>query len=90
MRSKSNPVIYLDCTETRNFLAGTDFTTMYPNAERAYETYTSPVNTQEGVLWTRVPSTLDSECHSCIRQNMPLPITIRMHIPQVMIGTPVA
>lgn len=90
MRAKSNPVIYLDCTETRNFIAGTDFTTMYPSVERAFETYTSPINMQEGVLWTRVPSTLDSECHTCIRQNMPLPITIRMHIPQVTIGDPVA
>lgn len=90
MRSKSNPVIYLDCTETRNFLAGTDYTTMYPSVERAFETYTSPINVQEGVLWTRIPSTLDSECHSCIRQNMPLPITIRMHIPQVTIGEPVS
>lgn len=90
MRSKSNPVIYLDCTETRNFIAGTDFNTMYPSVERAFETYTSPVNQQEGIVWVRVPSTLDSECHSCIRQNMPLPITIRMHIPQVTIGDPVS
>jgi hypothetical protein len=90
MRAKDNPVIYLDCTETRNFLAGTDFTTMYPNVERAFETYTAPVNLQEGILWTRVPSTLDSECHTCLRQNMPLPITMRMHIPQVTIGDPVS
>lgn len=90
MRAKSNPVIYLDCTETRNFIAGTDFVTMYPSEQRAFETYTSPINLQEGVLWTRIPSTLDSECHTCVRQNMPLPITIRMHIPQVMIGDPVS
>jgi len=90
MRAKSNPVIYLDCTETRNFIAGTDFTTMYPSEQRAFETYTSPISMQEGVLWTRIPSTLDSECHTCVRQNMPLPITIRMHIPQVMIGDPVS
>jgi hypothetical protein len=90
MRAKSNPVIYLDCTETRNFIAGTDFVTMYPSEQRAFETYTSPINLQEGVLWTRIPSTLDAECHTCVRQNMPLPITIRMHIPQVTIGAPVA
>lgn len=90
MRAKSNPVVYLDCTETRNFLAGTSFTEMYPSEERAFETYTSPVDIQDGILWTRIPSTLDSECHSCIRQNMPLPITIRMHIPQVMVGDPVS
>jgi len=45
---------------------------------------------QEGVLWSRIPSTLDSECHTCVRQNMPLPLTIRMHIPQVTIGDPVS
>lgn len=89
-RAKSNPVIYLDVTETRNFLAGTDFTNVSPNIERAFETYTAPTNLQQGISWTRVASELDSECHSCIRQNMPLPITIRMHIPQVTIGEPVA
>lgn len=90
MRSKTTPVVYLDVTETRNFLTGTDFGTMYPNVERAFETYTSPTNLQEGILWTRIASTLDSECHTCLRQNMPLPITIRMHIPQITTGEPVS
>jgi hypothetical protein len=90
MRSKTEPVIYLDVSETRNFLAGTDFTTMMPNIERAFETYTVPISQQNGILWTRVVSALDSECHTCIRQNMPLPITIRMHIPQVTVGEPVS
>lgn len=89
-RAKSEPVIYIDVSDSRNFLAGMDFTTMYPSIERAFETYTVPTNQQNGILWTRVPSTLDSECHTCIRQNMPLPITIRMHIPQVSVGSPVA
>jgi hypothetical protein len=90
MRSKANPVIYLDVAETRNFLAGTDYTNLAPNVQRAYEPYTSATQIQNGVLWTRLASTLDSECHSCIRQNMPLPITIRMHIPQVTVGEPVS
>lgn len=92
MRAKTNPVIFIDVHESRNFLAGTDFTTanMMPNVERAFEAYTAPTNVQEGVLWTRVPSTLDAECHTCIRQNMPLPITIRMHIPQATIGEPIS
>lgn len=89
MRAKAEPIIYLDVTETRNFLAGTDFVNMMPNKERAFEAYTVPTSMQEGVLWTRVPSTLDSECHTCIRQAMPLPITIRGHIPQILIGQPV-
>lgn len=86
MRAKSNPAVFLDVTETRNFIAGTDFVSMYPNAERAFETYISPTALQEGIVWTRMPSSLDSECHTCVRQNMPLPITIRMHIPQVTVG----
>ncbi len=90
MRAKSNPVIYLDVTETRNFLAGTDFTTISPAIERSTEAYNSPVDMQSGAQWSRVESTLDSECHTCIRQNMPLPITIRMHIPQVTIGEPIS
>lgn len=89
MRTKANPVIYLDVTETRNFLAGTDFTRVSPNVERAFEPYTGATNMQQGILWARVASELSSECHTCIRQNMPLPITIRMHIPQVTIGAPV-
>jgi hypothetical protein len=90
MRAKTNPVIYLDVTETRNFLAGTDFTTISPNVERAFEAYVSPTSLQMGVQWTRVASELTSECHTCIRQNMPLPITIRMHIPQITIGEPIS
>lgn len=89
-RAKTNPVIHLDCTETRNFLAGVKFTDMYPSKQRAYESYTTPTSLQEGVVWTRVPATLDSEAHTCIRQNMPLPITIRMHIPKVLIAEPVS
>lgn len=90
MRSKANPVIYLDVTETRNFLAGTDFSNVSANVERAFEAYTAPTDLQAGILWTRVASELSSECHTCIRQNMPLPLTIRMHIPQVTIGEPVS
>lgn len=92
MRAKANPLIYLDVAESRNFLGGTDFTqpNMRPSAERAFETYTSSTAVQNGIVWVRVPSTLDSECHTCIRQNMPLPLTIRMHIPEVMIGEGVA
>jgi hypothetical protein len=90
MRAKENPVIYLDVWETRNFLAGTDFTTAIQHTERAFESYTSPTQIQQGAQWARVNSELDSECHTCIRQNMPLPITIRMQIPQVEIGEPIS
>lgn len=92
MRAKMEPVIYLDVTESRNFLAGTDFSTQnqFPNVERAFEPYITANALQAGILWTRVASTLDSECHTCIRQNMPLPLTIRMHIPAVGIGEPVS
>lgn len=92
MRAKTNPVIYLDVTEARNFLAGTDFssTNMWPNIERAFEPYVSTTGLQDGIQWTRVTSALSSECHTCIRQNMPLPLSIRMHIPQVTIGEPVS
>lgn len=90
MRAKTDPVIYLDITETRNFLAGPDFTNMMPNKARAYEPYVSQMNMLSGVTWTRVPAELDAECHVCIRQNMPLPITIRAVIPQANIGEPIS
>lgn len=92
MRSKTNPVIYLDVTEARNFLAGTDFSSInqWPNIERDFEPYVSSTALQEGIAWSRVNSELSSECHTCIRQNMPLPLTIRAHIPQISIGAPVA
>lgn len=91
-RSKAEPVIYLDVAETRNFLAGTDFSTanQAPLAQRAFEPYVSPTAIDSGILWVRIASELSSECHTCIRQNMPLPISIRGHIPSVMIGEPVS
>lgn len=90
MRAKTEPVIYLDVAESRNFLAGNDFWNLMPSAQRAFETYVAPIGQQQGVSWTRVPTQLDSECHTCIRQNMPLPITIRAVIPQVGVGEPVS
>ena len=89
-RAKTNPVIYLDVLESRNFLAGTDFINVTPNQQRTFEPYTSPTALQAGILYTRVASELTSECHTCIRQNMPLPLTIRMHVPQVTIAEPVS
>jgi hypothetical protein len=89
-RAKAEPVIFLDVTETRNFLVGTDFGLMFPVAQRAFETYVAATSSGEGVFWTRVASTLDQECHTCIRQNMPLPITIRAVIPSVGVGEPVS
>lgn len=89
-RAKAEPIIYLDVAESRNFLAGTDFWNVMPAAQRAFETYVAPIGQQQGIQWTRVPSTLDSECHTCIRQNMPLPITIRAVIPSILVGEPVS
>jgi hypothetical protein len=92
MRAKAEPVIYLDVVETRNFLAGTDFSTAnsWPLAQRAFEPYVGSTAIGNGIFWTRVNSELSSECHTCIRQNMPLPMSIRGHIPSVMIGEPVS
>jgi hypothetical protein len=92
MRAKVNPVIYLDITESRNFLAGTDFSSInqWPNVERAFEPYVASTALQAGIAWTRVNSELSSECHTCVRQNMPLPLTIRAHIPQVTVGASVS
>lgn len=89
-RAKAEPVIFLDVYETRNVLAGTDFTNVTPLKQRAFEAYTAPVNIQMGALWARVDSTLDSECHTSIRQNLPLPLTIRMVINDTMIGEPIS
>jgi hypothetical protein len=92
MRAKTEPIIYLDVTETRNFLAGNDFSSanQVPIAQRAFEPYAAATALQYGVQWVRVPTKLDAECHTCIRQNMPLPITIRAHIPAVGIGEPIS
>lgn len=92
MRAKTNPVIYLDVTEARNFLAGTDFSSVnqWSSIERAFEPYVASTALQTGIQWARVNSELTSECHTCIRQNMPLPLTIRAHIPQITLGEPVS
>lgn len=89
-KAKAQPVVYFDLTESRNLLVGTDFSTLLPHAERDFEPYNSPQNLNSGVTWTRINSVLDAECHTCIRQNMPLPITIRMVIPQVTLGTDIS
>jgi hypothetical protein len=89
-RAKAEPVVYLDVYETRNVLAGTDFTAVTPLKQRAFEAYTTPTNIEVGALWARIASTLDSECHTSIRQNMPLPVTIRMVINDTMIGEPIS
>lgn len=88
-RAKSIPIAYIDVTETRGFKVGTNFTTMIANQERAFERYDSPTNLQEGITSTRLLSDFDQECHLCVRQDFPLPITIRMTIPDVNIGSEV-
>lgn len=92
MRAKSEPVIYLDVAESRNFLAGTDFSTanQWPLAQRAFEPYVAATAVTSGIEWVRVNSELSSECHTCIRQNMPLPLSIRGHIPSVNVAEPVS
>jgi len=87
--AKSNPVIYLDCHQNAELHRRHRLHDHVPlRAARVRDLHIA-ISMQEGVLWTRNPVDLDSECHTCVRQNMPLPITIRMHIPQVMIGDPV-
>lgn len=92
MRAKTEPVVYLDVTEARNFMAGTDFSSanQWPSVQRSFEPYGASIALQTGIQWTRVNSELSSECHTCVRQNMPLPLTIRAHIPQVTVGAPVS
>jgi hypothetical protein len=89
-RAKMEPVVFIDVHESRNFLIGTNFSDVTPHKERAFEPYVSPTNIQIGAQWVRVKSDLAAETHSCIRQNMPLPLTIRMHIPGVGIGEPIS
>lgn len=88
-RSKDMPALYLDVTETRGLMVGTDFNNLVPIPERAFETYTEPTDEQEGIITTRMFSDFDSETHVCVRQPYPLPATIRMVIPTVEVGEPV-
>ena len=88
-RAKVIPQIYLDVTQTRGLLVGTDFINMSPIKERAFEAYTSPTNLQEGIINGLCVSDFGSEAQVCVRQPWPLPVTIRMLIPQVTVGDPV-
>ncbi|HXI39940.1 MAG TPA: hypothetical protein VNH83_08175, partial [Bryobacteraceae bacterium] len=88
-RAKGIPHLYLDVTGTRGLLTGTDFDTMFPIKERAYEPYLTPTNLQEGIVNNLMVSEFDSEAHVCVRQPYPLPVTIRMIIPTVNVGEPV-
>lgn len=89
MRAKGVPHVYLDVTGGRGLMAGTDFDTMYPVKERAFEAYLDATANQEGIINTLVDSEFDSESHVCVRQPFPLPITIRMVIPAINVGEPV-
>lgn len=88
-RTKEIPALYLDVTETRGLLGGTNFGALSPIRERAFEDYTSATDLQEGVIDTRIYSDFDSETHVCVRQPYPLPATIRMVIPTVQVGEPI-
>jgi hypothetical protein len=88
-RAKSIPHLYLDVTGTRGLLTGTDFTNMFPIKQRAFEPYLAPTDLQEGIIDNLLYSEFDAECHVCVRQPYPLPVTIRMVIPSVNVGEPV-
>jgi hypothetical protein len=88
-RAKGMPGIYLDVHYARGLLTGTDFTHMYPIKEREFEPYLNPTDLQEGIIQNRIDTEFTSECHLCVRQPWPLPVTIRMVIPSVNVGEPV-
>lgn len=87
--SKTFPALYLDVAATRGLFSGTSFSTLAPFKQRAFETYLSPTDTQEGIINNRMLSDFDSESHICVRQPYPLPVTIRMVVPVVGVGDPV-
>jgi hypothetical protein len=89
MHSKSIPMLYLDVTGTRGLQTGTDFVNMFPIKERAFEPYLSSTDLQEGIIDVMQASSMDSETHVCVRQAYPLPVSIRMVIPEINVGEPV-
>jgi len=87
-RTKGMPGVFLDVHATRGLLTGTDFVNMSGIKERAFETYLQPTNLQEGIITNRIDTDFSTECHICVRQPYPLPVTIRMVIPSVNVGVP--
>jgi hypothetical protein len=88
-RSKSAQQLYLDVYGSRGLMAGTDFVNLSPIKERNYEPYLDATSQQQGIIHSILDSEFDSECHICVRQPYPLPVTIRMVIPEVAVGEPV-
>lgn len=88
-RAKTIPMIFLDVTSTRGLLLGSDFVTMSPIKERAFEAYLNSTDNQDGIVNALVSTAFDAECHVCVRQPYPLPVTIRMVIPTVNVGDPI-
>ena len=88
-RAKGVPNVYLDVTGTRGLQIGSDFVTMAPIKDRAFEAWGQPTDIREGVIDSLVVSEFDAETHVCVRQTYPLPCTIRMVIPSVNVGEPV-
>ena len=85
-RAKQIPQIQVDVTETRYFTVGTDFVNMRPFVARAYENYTDPASTMDGIQQVYVNSALDDECHWCLQNDKPLPITVRGVIVPITVG----
>lgn len=88
-RSKSIPMVYLDVHATRGLLVGSSFDKLSPFKQRAFEPYLTSTVLQEGIIEAQIASEFDAECHVCVRQPYPLPVTLRMLIPSLNIGEPI-
>jgi len=72
--------------ESRSIKAGRTWDTLETAASRSEEGYDAPPALQSGVINLSIPSSWDENGRVCIRQDLPLPITILALIPNVEVG----
>jgi hypothetical protein len=85
-RVKSIPKVALDVLNTRGLLAGPDRNSLEDVSERSQEDYEAG-ELITGVLRYRVPARPNTNGKIIVRQDKPLPATIRALIPEVEFGT---
>lgn len=74
------------CRDTRSVKAGTEWDQLYEVKMRSNERYGDPIKMRTGWFDLGVSTTWTKDCHICIQQKDPLPITILSLVPNIEVG----
>lgn len=74
------------CRDTRSVNAGTEWNQLYEVKMRSNERYGDPIKMRTGWFDLGVSTTWTKDCHICVQQKDPLPITILSLVPNIEVG----